>query len=71
MDKPYITVTLEVSGTDEETLLRLHKDCQYVLREWRHALSYGEVNLTYQDPAQIERDAQVEADADEDAWYEG
>lgn len=72
MHEPYITVTLEVAGTDERVLHQLHQDCCELLLVWLHALDFGEVNISYQDQAQIEADAQVEAEGDdEDAWYEG
>ena len=70
MDRPYITVTVEISGYDATALHLYHADLQESLRLWHPCLSYGEVTIAYQDQGQIEADAQGETLADEDTWFE-
>lgn len=72
MDRLYITVTLEISGYDATALQLYHADLQERLRRWHPCLSYGEVTIAYQDQAQLDADAQGEADtaSDAEAWPE-
>lgn len=59
METPYITVTLEVSGTDEGALQALHDEFRDLLRVCRPRLTYVELSMAYQDQAQIDDDARM------------
>lgn len=69
MEQAYITVTLEVSGDDAEVLEEFHANLGDILGQWRRLVRYAELTIAYQDRAQVEGDAVVEAD-ERDPWRE-
>lgn len=62
MEQPYITLTLEVSSTDDTVMQILHRELQEKLWGWTSYLAYGELRIAYQDQAQIDQDATLEPD---------
>ena len=62
----YITVTLELSGEDDEALSEAHANLRDLLALWRDQLTYASLTIAYQDQAQIAQDAQVEVDPRDD-----
>ena len=71
METPYITLTLELGGTDEYAMLELHEGLRHILQAWTHALTYGDLHLAYQDSRQIVQEAHRDpcpGDDEHDAW---
>lgn len=62
MESPYITLTLEVSGTDDNAMQAFHDELRQWLWRWTPKLAYGELRIAYQDQDQINQDAQLEPD---------
>lgn len=60
----YTTVTLEISSDNPTLMEGIHALAKQLVSMYKDQVDYGEVRIAYQNQAQINQDAEVEAEAE-------